>query len=103
MACIKKWLHWSELDSKVGAEVDSPCVACCRLNEDKVCVGCYRHMDEIVDWRKKTPEQYQQIALNIQQRKTHARSLGGTLPMTEAEWKAARARNAEKLMAGGAV
>jgi predicted Fe-S protein YdhL (DUF1289 family) len=60
-------------------------------------------MDEIVDWRKKTPEQYQQISLNIQQRKAVARSQGETVPMTEAEWKAARARNAEKLVSGGAV
>jgi predicted Fe-S protein YdhL (DUF1289 family) len=60
-------------------------------------------MDEIVDWRKKTPEEYQQISLNIQKRKAVARSLGETVPMTEAEWKAARARNAEKLTAGGAV
>ena len=83
--------------------MESPCVACCRLNEEKFCVGCYRHMDEIVDWRKKTPEEYQQISLNIQKRKTVARSLGETVPMTEAEWKAARARNAEKLIAGGSV
>lgn len=83
--------------------MESPCVACCRLNEDMICVGCYRHMDEIVDWRKKTPEQYQQISLNIQQRKAVARSQGATVPMTEAEWKAARARNAEKLLSGGAV
>jgi predicted Fe-S protein YdhL (DUF1289 family) len=60
-------------------------------------------MDEIVDWRKKTPEEYQQISFNIQKRKAVARSLGETVPMTEAEWKAARARNAQKLMAGGAV
>lgn len=83
--------------------MESPCVACCRLNEEKICVGCYRHMDEIVDWRKKTPEEYQQIASNIQQRKALARSLGETVPMTEAEWKAARARNAEKRVAGGAL
>ncbi len=88
---------------KAGAEVESPCVACCRLNEDKICVGCYRHMDEIVDWRKKTPAEYQQISLNIQQRKAVARSLGETVPMSEAEWKAARARNAQKLIAGGAL
>ena len=83
--------------------MESPCVACCRLNEEKICVGCYRHMDEIVDWRKKTPEEYQHIALNIQKRKAVARSLGETVPMTEAEWKAARARNAEKSTARGAV
>jgi predicted Fe-S protein YdhL (DUF1289 family) len=60
-------------------------------------------MDEIVDWRKKTPQEYQQIALRIEQRKATARSLGETVPMTEAEWKAARARNAEKAAAGGTV
>lgn len=83
--------------------MESPCVACCRLNEDKICVGCYRHMDEIVDWRKKTPQEYQQISLNIQKRKAVARSMGETVAMTEAEWKAARARNAEKLTTGGTV
>lgn len=81
--------------------MESPCVACCRLNEEKICVGCYRHMDEIVDWRRKTPEQFRQIELNIKQRKAVARSLGETVPMTEAEWKAARVRNAEKLKHGG--
>ncbi|MDF3126256.1 DUF1289 domain-containing protein [Rheinheimera sp. 1928-s] len=83
--------------------MESPCVACCRLNEEKICVGCYRHMDEIVDWRRKTPEEYQQIAINIQQRKAIACSLGETVPMTEAEWKAARARNAAKSLVGGAL
>lgn len=83
--------------------MESPCVACCRLNEEKICVGCYRHMDEIVDWRRKTPEEYQQIAINIQQRKAVARCLGETVPMTEAEWKAARERNAAKSLAGGAL
>ncbi|RVT45807.1 DUF1289 domain-containing protein [Rheinheimera sediminis] len=81
--------------------MESPCVACCRLNEEKICVGCYRHMDEIVDWRKKTPEDYQQIAIRIEQRKAAARNQGETVPMTEAEWKAARARNALKLISGG--
>ncbi|MBU1618298.1 MAG: DUF1289 domain-containing protein [Gammaproteobacteria bacterium] len=83
--------------------MESPCVACCRLNEEKICVGCYRHMDEIVDWRKKTPEEYQQIAIRIEQRKSVARSQGETVPMTEAEWKAARARNAAKLITGEAL
>lgn len=83
--------------------MESPCVACCRLNADKICVGCYRHMDEIVDWRKKTPQEYQQIALNIDQRKATPRSAGQTVAMTEAEWKAARARNAEKSAVGGSL
>jgi uncharacterized protein len=88
---------------KNGAYMDSPCVACCRLNEEKICVGCYRHMDEIVDWRKKTPQQYQHIAANIRARQAVVQTVGDTVPMTEAEWRAARARNAAKQQNGEVV
>lgn len=30
--------------------VASPCIGLCRLNEASVCLGCYRHIDEIRDW-----------------------------------------------------
>jgi predicted Fe-S protein YdhL (DUF1289 family) len=83
--------------------VESPCVACCRLNKDKICVGCYRHMDEIADWRKKTPQEYQQIQQLIIQRKQQAILSCETVPMTEAEWKAARQRNAARLQNGGVL
>ena len=26
---------------------DTPCIGVCTLNEDKVCIGCNRHIDEI--------------------------------------------------------
>jgi len=50
-------------------------------------------MDEIVDWRRKTPEQYQQIAANIAKRKANWRQPERLTAMTEAEWQAARLRN----------
>ena len=28
----------------------SPCISVCALNEDDVCIGCYRSADEIADW-----------------------------------------------------
>ncbi len=28
----------------------SPCVSICALDEDGVCLGCYRTGDEITDW-----------------------------------------------------
>lgn len=31
-------------------EPDSPCISVCSLNEDDVCIGCYRSADEITDW-----------------------------------------------------
>lgn len=30
--------------------IQSPCVAKCGLNEEDICMGCYRHIDEIVAW-----------------------------------------------------
>ncbi|MDE0949034.1 MAG: DUF1289 domain-containing protein [Candidatus Thioglobus sp.] len=28
----------------------SPCVSICKYNENKFCIGCNRHMNEIFDW-----------------------------------------------------
>lgn len=33
-----------------GKLTASPCVRNCCLNEKDVCLGCYRHIDEIVGW-----------------------------------------------------
>lgn len=30
--------------------VRSPCVNVCFLEDNDVCVGCYRHSDEITEW-----------------------------------------------------
>ena len=32
-------------------EISSPCVSICALNENDVCVGCYRTGDELTRWR----------------------------------------------------
>ena len=28
---------------------DSPCIGVCTLNEDDICIGCDRHIDEIIE------------------------------------------------------
>lgn len=30
--------------------VASPCIGVCRLNDDDVCTGCRRTLDEIAEW-----------------------------------------------------
>lgn len=30
--------------------VDSPCVRNCCLNDADICVGCFRSLDEIIQW-----------------------------------------------------
>lgn len=37
--------------------VKSPCNNICQLNENKICIGCYRSIDEIANWTKFTHEQ----------------------------------------------
>lgn len=32
------------------ADVESPCVRNCCLNEQDVCMGCYRTIAEIIEW-----------------------------------------------------
>ncbi len=27
---------------------DTPCIGICTLNENKICIGCNRHIDEII-------------------------------------------------------
>lgn len=49
--------------------MDSPCVASCKLNADKICVGCYRHIDEIVDWNKKNDAEHALVFIEISKRK----------------------------------
>jgi predicted Fe-S protein YdhL (DUF1289 family) len=38
-------------------EVESPCVRICVVHaEARICVGCYRTMQEITDWSRMSPE-----------------------------------------------
>lgn len=74
--------------------IASPCVACCRLNADKVCVGCYRHITEIVDWNRRTDDEnaaiLQQVAIRKRQAEHTGDNEGLTSPITQTEWLAAK-------------
>ena len=32
------------------SEPESPCISVCLLDENDICVGCFRSADEITDW-----------------------------------------------------
>ncbi len=78
----------------VWSLIESPCVACCRLNSEKVCVGCYRHISEIVDWNRRTDEENSAILQKVAIRMHEATSQNfpdtETRPITQAEWLAAK-------------
>jgi predicted Fe-S protein YdhL (DUF1289 family) len=71
--------------------MDSPCVACCKLNTDKICTGCYRHIEEIVDWNKRSDAQQQQILQQCAARKQLIDTTNSpTTAITSAEWQHAK-------------
>ena len=48
--------------------IQTPCVMVCTLNEDDVCVGCLRSLDEIGRWPDADTEERLQILDNITER-----------------------------------
>lgn len=48
---------------------DSPCVRNCCLDSDDICLGCYRHVDEIVAWRSYTSQEKKEIMAQCEQRR----------------------------------
>lgn len=50
------------------APVRSPCVNICCLNDDNVCVGCYRTGLEISCWGKMSREEQLAVLDNVRQR-----------------------------------
>lgn len=70
--------------------VASPCVACCKLNDDEVCTGCYRSLAEIANWRVLTEPQRQQAVDNAAARKVEYLHHQGQHSITRAKCLAAQ-------------
>lgn len=47
----------------------SPCIRECCLDRQDVCLGCFRHIDEIVGWQSRSDEEKKKILINCQKRK----------------------------------
>ena len=50
-------------------KIESPCIRQCTLDRNDVCVGCFRHIDEIVGWGKMPDEKKKSILVNCEKRK----------------------------------
>lgn len=49
--------------------VRSPCLSLCALDEEQICMGCRRSLQEILAWPKASDPERLQIYANIKQRK----------------------------------
>ena len=50
-------------------DVDSPCIRNCCLDNDDVCVGCFRSIDEITRWSQSSSQEKTKILLEARKRK----------------------------------
>jgi predicted Fe-S protein YdhL (DUF1289 family) len=50
-------------------EPRSPCISVCLLDEENVCVGCYRSADEITDWFMADSESRREILQRVRARR----------------------------------
>ncbi|QIH11694.1 MULTISPECIES: DUF1289 domain-containing protein [unclassified Pseudomonas] len=60
------------LFSNVSPAVRSPCISLCRLDEEKICRGCFRHVEDIREWRSADDERRRVICDQALQRKQAA-------------------------------
>ena len=48
------------------AEIESPCVKICQIHpQARICIGCYRTMDEIGRWSRMTPEERRAVMAEL--------------------------------------
>lgn len=62
-------------------EVESPCVKVCVIHpEERLCVGCYRTIEEIATWSRLTPAERRAVMEDLPARSPRlARRRGGRL------------------------
>ncbi len=58
------------LYSNVSPAVPSPCTGVCKLDEQKVCLGCLRHVEHIREWRSADDERRRVICAEAAKRKS---------------------------------
>ena len=58
--------------SKSQDAVPSPCVRNCCLNEQDICLGCFRSLEEICGWSQADDQKRKQILANTAQRRMNS-------------------------------
>lgn len=67
--------------------VRTPCVARCDLNENNICIGCGRTIEEIVRWNDQDRESQLQIVSDAKERKASLQPPKSTRKITPKVWR----------------
>ena len=44
-------------ENLVIESIPSPCIRNCCLDEKDICLGCFRHLDEIIGWQERSNDE----------------------------------------------
>ncbi len=54
--------------NNLAIDIASPCVRNCCLDKQDICLGCHRHIDEIMAWRTLDSQAKEDVLVLCQQR-----------------------------------
>ncbi|MEL7312950.1 MAG: DUF1289 domain-containing protein [Pseudomonadota bacterium] len=57
-------------------KAQSPCISVCTLDDSDICMGCFRSLDEIIDWTMLDEAGKLQVLENVAQRAAERRKTG---------------------------
>lgn len=66
------------LENINSSHTKSPCVRNCCLNKDDVCLGCFRHIEEIVGWKGLSDDGKVKVLECCETRKVEMKQAAGT-------------------------
>ncbi len=49
--------------------VQSPCIENCTLNDEKICIGCFRTLGEIAQWQQMDDKMRRDVLLKAESRR----------------------------------
>lgn len=59
----------------MAESIKSPCVRNCCLDDKDICMGCFRHLDEITGWWQYTDEEKKNVLALARERKGSYKNL----------------------------
>ncbi len=63
----------AQSDRDTNCQPPSPCNRHCCLNEDDMCIGCFRTLDEILQWSASDSEEKMRIIAECKKRRAESR------------------------------
>jgi len=67
----------SVFDGDPEARVESPCIRHCTLDDDDICLGCFRSIDEICAWAAADNAERRRILVAATARRQRGAAHGG--------------------------